>query len=59
MLKQVVGIWFYEAEEADKVEALLNHVTAAHAAARAQWQVSARSVIASCQTCNTVMSAPI
>ena len=29
---QVVGIWFYEADEADKVEHLLHQVTAAHVA---------------------------
>ncbi len=36
MLKQVVGIWFYEEAEADKVETLLQRILAAHPSADAQ-----------------------
>ena len=50
LIPQVVGIWFYEAEEADKVEALLGQVTAAHAAAHAQWQVRHCSTGNTCST---------
>ena len=54
-MPQVVGIWFYEAYEADKVEHLLHQVTADHVghadAPVAQEAPTAVSAFPPCSNC--------
>ncbi len=42
---QVVGIWFYEEEEADKVESLLHRILAAYPEAQSSTDVAHEQVL--------------